>query len=150
MTDLRVLDPAAAAAELAGSSEAARGFLGLDPVTQNEPLLAAELTRMSAGVCRADGGALVGFAPSPGQPRQMLLASTSARPEPVRALLGFLRAYCRYSSCLAMVPAGNASAEAYESCRFTRIGTLRGHWYQSGEYRDVTVYFAKAADACQS
>jgi len=149
MSDLRVLEIAAAAAELADSAEAGRGFLGLDPVTQNEPLLAAELARMSAGVCRADD-ALVGFAPNPGQPRQMFLASTSARPEPVTSLLGFLLTYCRSDSYLAMVPAGHPSAAAFESCRFTRIGTLRGHWYQSGEYRDITVYFAKAAVECPS
>jgi hypothetical protein len=143
------MDSKAAAAALSGMPEAARGFLGLDPVTQNEPLLAAVLHRMAAEVYAADD-ALVGFAPVPGQPRQMLVATTSAQPGPLAALLAFLRTYCRASSYLARVPEGSPSAAACADCGLIRTGVLRGHWYQSGEYRDVTVYYARAADACRS
>jgi hypothetical protein len=146
---LRVMDSKTAAAALSRGPESARGFLGLDPVTQNEPLLAASLTRMAAEVYAADD-ALVGFAPVPGQPRQMLVATTSAHPGPLAALLAFLRTYCRASSYLARVPAGHPSATALADCGLIPTGVLHEHWYQSGEYRDVTVYYARAADACRS
>src|SRR5580700_4570834 len=104
MTELRVLNCAEAAAALSRRPGSARGFLGLDPVTQNESLLAIELARIDAEVY-AVGDELIGFAPNPSQPRQMYVASTSARPEPVAALLAFLRTYRRSSSYLALVPA---------------------------------------------
>jgi hypothetical protein len=129
---------------LAAGGGAARGFLGTDPVTQNRALLAAELTRMGATVCQA-GDALVGFAHRPGQPRQALVASTSGRPEPVAALLAFLRTYHRSTSYLALVPDGSPVAAAFTGCGFRPAGVLREHRYGAGQYHDVLVYVAKAA-----
>lgn len=150
LTGLHMLGPAEAAEALAGAvragvAGAARGFLGTDPVTQNGALLAAELTRMGATVGQA-GDALVGFAHRAGQPRQALVASTSGRPEPVAALLGFLRTYHRSTSYLALVPDGSPAAAAFAGCGFRRAGVLREHRYGAGEYHDVLVYVAKAAD----
>jgi hypothetical protein len=146
---LRMLDPAGAAAALAEAGVVARGFLGTDPVTQNGALLAAELTRMGATVCQA-GDALVGYAHRPGQPRQALVASTSAEPGPVAALLGFLRTYHRSTSCLALVPDGSPAAAAFAGCGFRRAGVLREHRYGAGEYHDVLVYVAKMAETAEA
>ncbi len=142
-TDIRRLDPAAAAAHLRAAAEAGRGFLGLDPVTQNDVLLAAELTRMQAQVFRA-GDMLLGSVPNPDQPRQAFVAATCADPEPLRILLGFLDTRQRCSSFVAMVPDGAACAAAFESCGFRQVGVLRDHRYQSGAYHDVIVYHAES------
>ncbi len=144
-----MLDAAAAAQALSDAAGAARGFFGIDPVAQNCALIAAELTRTGAQVCRA-GDALVGYAHRPSQPRQALVASTSARAEPVATLLSFLRIHHRSTSFLALVPAGSVTIAALEGCGFRPAGVLRDHRYQSGGYHDVLVYFAKAADTCRS
>jgi hypothetical protein len=142
-TDIRRLDPAAAAAHLRAAAEAGRGFLGLDPVTQNDVLLAAELTRMRAQVFQA-GDMLLGAVPNPDQPRQAFVAATCADPEPLRVFLGFLDTRQRCGSFVAMVPDGAASAAAFESCGFRRVGVLRDHRYQAGAYQDVVVYHAES------
>lgn len=147
MAELRMLAVAEAADELGTVPAAARGFLDLDPVTQNAAVLAAELTRRQAQVYRAPDGTLLGYAPNPDQPGQAYVASTSARPEPVAALLEHLHAYRRTTSYVALVPAGAAPAEAFTGCGFRCVGTLREHRYQSGRHVDVLVYFAKAAQA---
>jgi hypothetical protein len=149
MTDLELLDTAAATAGLRAAGVAARGFLGTDPITQNDALLADELTRLTAQVFRA-GDTLVGCTPNLAQPRQAFVASTSDRAEPVRALLAFLGTYRRFTSYVAMVPATAEAHDAFTGCGFTRCGTLREHRYASGGYQDVLVYFVEAEDACLS
>jgi hypothetical protein len=141
MADLTLLGTAEAAALLGAAPEAARGFLGLDPVTQNGPLLARELTRTGAQVLRA-GDVLLGYAPNPGQPRQGRVATTSADPAPLAALLGFLRTYRRCTSFVAEVPDGSVAVPALEACGFTGTGRLPGHVFHSGGYHDVLVYCA--------
>ena len=143
-TDIRRLDPAAAAAGLRAAGRAGRGFLGLDPVTQNDVLLANELTRMQAQVFRA-GDMLLGAVPNPDQPRQAFVAATCADPEPLRAFLAFLGTRQRCGSFVAMVPDGAASAAAFERCGFRRVGVLRDHRYQAGAHQDVVVYHADSA-----
>jgi len=130
-----MLDAAAAAQALSDAAGAARGFLGIDPVTQNCALIAAELTRIGAQVCRADD-ALVGYVHRRGQPRQALVASTSAQAEVLATLLSFLRIYQRSTSYLALVPTGSAAITAFEGCGFRRAGELRDHRYQSGGYQE--------------
>lgn len=141
MADLTLLGTAEAAALMSAAPEAARGFLGLDPVTQNAPLLATELTRAGAQVLRS-GDVLLGYAPNPDQPRQGRVATTSADPEPLAALLGFLRTYRRCTSFVAEVPDGSAAVPALEACGFTDTGRLPGHVFHSGGYHDVLVYCA--------
>ena len=141
MADLTLLGTAEAAALLSAAPEVARGFLGLDPVTQNAPLLATELTRAGAQVLRS-GDVLLGYAPNPDQPRQGRVATTSADPEPLAALLGFLRTYRRCTSFVAEVPDGSAAVPALEACGFTDTGRLPGHVFHSGGYHDVLVYCA--------
>ncbi|HVK23843.1 MAG TPA: hypothetical protein VM677_21015 [Actinokineospora sp.] len=147
-TTIQPLDPTDAATALHAAGKAARGFLGLDPVTQNEPLLAAELVRLNAMVFRY-GDTVVGYVPNTGQPRQGEVATTSAKTEPVRALLAFLDAYRRCTSFVAMVPAGAQAGTAFTGCGFSQVGTLRGHRFQSGGYHDVLVY-AGGKPSCHS
>lgn len=149
MTDLRMLEPAAAAAALREAGPAARGFLGLDPVVQNDTLLARELARREVQVLRGGAG-LLGFAPNPEQPRQAYVASTSTDPEPLRAFLAFLGSYRRCTSYVAQVPEGAPGAEAFEGCGFARVGTLRAHRFASGAYRDVHVYYREGEEPCRS
>jgi hypothetical protein len=147
--DIRRLDPASAAADLRAAADTGRGFLGLDPVTQNDVLLAAELTRMQAQVFRA-GDMLLGAVANPDQPRQAFVAATSADPAPLRAFLSFLGTRQRCTSFVAMVPDGAASVAAFERCGFRRVGALRDHRYQSGGYQDVVIYHASREDTCSA
>ncbi|MFF6959799.1 hypothetical protein [Streptomyces sp. NPDC008317] len=141
MADLTLLGTAEAAARLSAAPQAARGFLGLDPVTQNGPLLARELARTGAQVLQA-GDALLGYVPNPAQPRQGWVATTSADPEPLAALLAFLRTYRRCTSYVAEVPDGSPAVPALEACGFTGAGRLPGHVFHTGGYHDVLVYCA--------
>jgi hypothetical protein len=145
---LQRLDLDAAVAELRSAAESARGFLGLDPVTQNDSLLAAELTSLEAQLFCADGP-LVGFAPNTGQPRQAYVASTCADPEPLRALVDFLVTYQRCTTFVAMVPDGAASVAAFEQCGFERAGVLPRHRWQDYDWQDVLVYVGRV-DSCRS
>lgn len=148
MTDLLRLDPDAAVAELRASADSARGFLGLDPVTQNDALLTAELKALAAQLF-STGESVVGFAPNTDQPRQAYVASTSADPEPLRALLEFLTTYQRCTSFVAMVPDGAESAAGFEQCGFERAGVLPRHRWQDYDWQDVLVYVGRA-DQCRS
>jgi hypothetical protein len=156
MTDLELLAPAAAAAALREAGAAARGFLGLDPVVQNDALLARELGQLDAQIFRLEepifhgGAGLLGFVPNPAQPRQAYVASTSSDPGPLRAFLAFLVSYRRCTSYLAQVPDGAESTAAFESCGFSRVGTLRAHRFESGAYRDVHVYYHGEEGSCRS
>ena len=145
---LQRLDTEAAVAELRTTGASGRGFLGLDPVTQNDSLLAAELKSLEAQFFTV-GEALVGFAPNADQPRQAYVASTSADPEPLRALLEFLTTYQRCTTFVAMVPDGAESAAGFDACGFERVGVLPRHRWQNYDWQDVLVYVGRA-DACRS
>ncbi|MET8995646.1 hypothetical protein [Amycolatopsis sp. Hca4] len=145
MTELRPLSPAEAARGLRRAGTAARGFLGTDPVTQNDALLVRELTRREAQVYAA-GGALVGCVPNRVQPRQAYVSSTSAGPEPVRALLRHLTAYQRRTSFVALVP-GNGAA-AFLGAGFAHSGVLPGHHYAGHAFHDVLVLVKE--ESCRS
>jgi hypothetical protein len=145
---LQRLDLDAAVAALRSATDSARGFLGLDPVTQNDSLLAAELTSLEAQLFGADGS-LVGFAPNTDQPRQAYVASTSADPEPLRALLDFLVTYLRCTTFVAMVPDGTAAVAGFERCGFERAGVLPRHRWQDYDWQDVLVYVGRV-ESCRS
>ncbi|MCK1822333.1 hypothetical protein MTQ10_22660 [Streptomyces sp. XM83C] len=134
---LRLLPPAQAAAELSAAGEAARGFLGLDPVTQNAALLGRELAHRDAVVLRY-GETLLGCAVNPEQPRQAEVAVTAADAPALGALLEFLRTYQRCSSFVSLVPDGRDTS-AFEAHGFRTVGTLRGHRFAQGRYHDVRV-----------
>jgi hypothetical protein len=142
------LDLDAAVAQLRAAADGARGFLGLDPVTQNDSLLAAELTSLEAQLFSA-GGPLVGFAPNTDQPRQAYVASTSSDPEPLRALLDFLVTYQRCTTFVAMVPDGTAAVAGFESCGFEQTGVLPRHRWQNYDWQDVLVYVGRVG-TCRS
>lgn len=142
MADIELLDPAAAAAALREAGPAGRGFLGLDPVTQNDVLLARELERLEAQVFReAAGRAVLGCSPNPVQPRQVCVATTCDDPAVLRAFVGFLATYLRGTSFTATLPADAPSVAAFDGCGFQRVGTLREHFYRSGRYQDCLVYY---------
>jgi hypothetical protein len=147
MTDLRLLDGATAIARLRETGDAARGFLGLDPVTQNDPLLAKQLSRMSAQLGQA-GETVVGWVQNADQPRQAMLATTSADAGAVRAMVQFLAKYQRCTSYVAMVPAGADAEKAFTGSGFREIGVLPEHRYAGGAYHDVRVYFGRTEDTC--
>ncbi|RBM20482.1 hypothetical protein [Streptomyces sp. PT12] len=149
MTDLTPLDPASAAAGLREAGDGARGFLGVDPVTDNDALLARRLAAIDAQVFRA-GDTLLGAAPNPHQPRQAYVASTSADEAALRALLGFLVTYRRTTSWVALAERGAPAVEALRRCGFEERGALRDHRFRAGAAVDVLVWFGKAAAPCPS
>lgn len=149
MTEMRRLDVAGAVAGLRAAGNDARGFLGTDPVTQNDALLGKELTRIGAQFY-GHGDTLLGYLPNRDQPRQAYLASTSADPDALRVFTTFLTTYQRCTSYVAMVPTDCVAADAFDACGFRRVGALREHQYRSGRYHDVVVFYATGEDACRS
>lgn len=149
MTDVQLLDREAAAVSLRSAAEDARGFLGLDPVTQNDALLGKEIAGLGAQIFRA-GNAILGFLPNHHQPRQAVVASTSADAEPLRAFLAFLRSYRRCTSYLTYIPTGSSAIEAFTTCGFSQVGTLKCHYFWRGSYVDVGVYFVNGDSPCLS
>jgi hypothetical protein len=149
MSDIRRLDPAEAASALGAEAGRNRGFLGLDPVTQNHALLVRELTRLEAQLF-ASGADLFGYRINPEQPRQAYLATTATAPEALARFLEFLRNYQRCTSYVSEVSAGSPSVAALTGCGFRPVGTLRDHRFAAGGYHDVTVYFTRGEAACPS
>jgi hypothetical protein len=147
--ELQLLDPVSACVKLRAAGAGARGFLGLDPVIQNDPLLTRELARTGAQLFSA-GDAVVGAVPNQEQPRQAFVATTSADPGPVRALLHFLTTYQRCTSFLALSPAGSPAVAALAGCGFQQVGVLREHRYANYGYQDVLVHFVRAEGSCRS
>ncbi|MCP3760526.1 hypothetical protein [Streptomyces sp. TBY4] len=148
MTDIRPVPLTEAVTALRAAGDACRGFLGVDPVTQNDALLVKELTRTGAQFFRSDG-ALVGCLTNEDQLRQVYVATTTADPEPLRAFLAFLDTYRRITSYVALLPSGNPTLPAFEKCGFTQVGNLKDHHFQAGRHQDVPVYFASAEVACR-
>ncbi|MGW2182054.1 hypothetical protein ACWCXX_28960 [Streptomyces sp. NPDC001732] len=137
---LEQLSPEAAARLLvAADRDTVRGFLDLDPVTQNAALLAREITRRNLTVLR-HGETLLGCAVNPLQPRQASVATTSPDPAALRALLSFLHTYRRCTSFTAETRAGSPVLPALETCGFTRAGVLPGHLFLTGRHHDVLVH----------
>ncbi|HEX6498608.1 MAG TPA: GNAT family protein [Micromonosporaceae bacterium] len=149
MTEMRRLDIAGGVAGLRAAGDQARGFLGTDPVTQNDALLGSELTRIGAQVY-GHGDTLLGYLPNVDQPRQAYLASTSSDPDALRLFTAFLGTYQRCTSYVATVPADSVAVGAFDACGFRRIGMLRDHQYRSGRYHDVVMFFATGEDVCRS
>ncbi|MEU3251185.1 hypothetical protein [Streptomyces sp. NPDC006997] len=117
----------------------ARGFLDLDPVTQNTALLTREIARRDLTVLR-HGTTLLGYAVNPVQPRQAAVATTSSDPAALRALLSFLHTYRRCTSFTAGTPAGSPVLPALDACGFVRAGVLPGHLFLTGRHHDVLVH----------
>lgn len=141
------LTPAQAAARLRTEPGGGRGFLGLDPVTQNDPALIAGLSASQALVW-SFGAALVGACPNPDNPRQAWVATTRADPAALRAAAATLRAYRRTASLLAVAGTGEPAADAVRGCGFTPAGTLRRHDYRSGAYHDVDMHYLSLEQPC--
>jgi len=141
------LSQAEAAARLRTGPDGGRGFLGLDPVTQNDAALVAGLSARQALVW-SFGAALVGAYPNPDNPRQAWVATTSADPAALGAAARTLRVYRRTTSLVAATAAGEPGAEAVRGCGFTGAGTLRGHDYRSGTYHDVDLHYLSLEQSC--
>ncbi|GAB3465364.1 hypothetical protein [Actinophytocola sediminis] len=118
-----------------------RGFLGLDPVTQNYALLAQLLSARQARLFGA-GDAVVGYAPNLDQPRQAQVATTSTDPEVLTGFTDYLRRYGRYTSFLCL----DGPSTALRGFRL--VGTLRAHVYRGGGYHDVDVHLSTGSQPC--
>jgi hypothetical protein len=136
------LAPADAVARLRRTPGQGRGFLGLDPVTQNDALLLTVLAGQGAQLF-GSGDAVLGYVPNADNQRQGFIATTSAEPEVLAAFTEFLRVYRRYTSFVCHVADGDPAIAALEGCGFQVTGRLRGHVFRSGAYRDVNVYFER-------
>jgi len=138
---LRLTDRAAAAALRAAG---ARWFLGLDPVTQNDELLARTLTAVGATVF-GHGDAVVGYTLNPDHPGQAVVDTTGTDPAPLAACLDFLHEYLRCDTFVALVAVDRDPAALRG---FAVVGRLRGHEYRGGTYHDVDVYFRAREGTC--
>lgn len=136
------LAPADAVARLRRTPGQGRGFLGLDPVTQNDALLQILLARQGAQLFGSDD-AVLGYVPNADNQRQGFIATTSADPEVLAAFTEFLRVYRRYTSFVCHVTDGDPAIGALEGCGFRVTGQLRGHLFRTGAYHDVNVYFGR-------
>jgi hypothetical protein len=141
------LAPADAVARLRRTPGQGRGFLGLDPVTQNDALLKILLARCGAQLFGSDvfgsDDAVLGYVPNADNQRQGFIATTSADPAVLAAFTEFLRVYRRYTSFVCHVADGDPAITALEGCGFRVAGRLRGHVFRTGAYHDVNVYFGR-------
>lgn len=148
MVELVLLPAEEVAVRLGRISGSGRGFLELDPVVQNEPLLALLLAARSALVFSYGDDALVGAQANPDNPRQAFVSATSDCPAAVAALLDFLRAHRRCTSAVALVAPGAGAVAAFEALGFTGTGRLRDHYYRSGSYLDALIYYRRLEPTC--
>jgi hypothetical protein len=139
--DIEQIAPDLAVSLLRTATGGGRGFLGLDPVTQNDALLVREMTARRAQVFRY-GDSVVGYAPNPDAPRQAVVATTSADPDVLVGFVSFLRVYRRFTSFTATTTADQPAAKALRAGGFREVARLRDHVYRAGGYRDLHVYFA--------
>jgi acyl transferase domain-containing protein len=143
MTDtaaLRLLSPDEVAARLRTSPGGGRGFLGTDPVIQNDALLARALRDTSARLL-GWRDTVLGTRPNPRNPRQEEVAATSNDADALAALLDFLRAHRHCGSALAVCGPDAAMLPALNQLGFRRTGLLRGHYFRAGRYLDATVHY---------
>lgn len=138
---LQRLATAEGVARLRALGDGGRGFLGLDPRTQNDALLTRLLTEREA-VLFGHGETLLGTYQSKDNPRQAVVAVSGADPAALAALARLLRVYRRHTSMVAFTSPGDPALPALRACRFREVGTLAGHHYRSGAYRDAVVHYA--------
>ncbi|MER5439013.1 hypothetical protein [Streptomyces sp. NPDC002790] len=145
MTELNVLTAEAAATALGRCGQAARGFLGLDPVTQNDALLVLRLRAEEALVFRYGGGnapvaSVLGAVWNPHNPRQAVVSSTTEDPEALTALLDFLRTHRRCVGAVGVCASADPAHAGFAATGFRPVGVLRAHFFRSGAYLDATVH----------
>jgi hypothetical protein len=131
MTEVTQLDLFDGVRRLAATGT--RGFLGLDPVTENDALLSRTLATRNAQLFGC-GDTVLGYVPNPDNPRQAEVATTSTDPSILAAFTEFLRCHRRYTSfvCFGGPPG------ALRGFRYT--GRLREHVFGGGRYHDVHVH----------
>ncbi|TDV54812.1 hypothetical protein [Actinophytocola oryzae] len=117
-----------------------RGFLGVDPVTQNDALLAKVLSAREAHLF-GWGDAVLGYAPNLDNPRQAEVATTSPDPSILAAFTEFLRCHRRYTSFVCV----GGPPEALRG--FRHAGRLRAHHFGGGRYHDVDVHVSTGREA---
>lgn len=122
------------------------GFLGLDPLTQNDQWLMGRLTSMRAAVYVAGRDTIVASAPNFANPRQSQVAVAADDSTALRVLLSFLRSTAYCTSFTATLCASDTGLPALLDCGFREVGTLRNHVFRAGIYRDVGVYYAAESD----
>jgi hypothetical protein len=147
MPDIEPIGLPEAATRLSAADGRSRGFLGLDPHTQNDALLVRRLTALNAQVFTC-GSTTLGYLPNGDNPRQATVASTSDDPLALAAFTSFLHRYRRYTSFVATAEPDAEPARALRGCGFEEVGRMPGHVFRSGRYRDVAIYFASWETAC--
>jgi hypothetical protein len=150
-----------------------RGFLGVDPVAQNAPLMARLLDEAGAEIYQvATGGqavALAGCVRGGRNPRQACVAVAELPPpaapgprepgEPAPAFappqevadvivrfLRFLAEHRQIGTFVTGVLAGDPAVPGLTASGFREVGRLREHVYRSGRYHDLHVLFAGVND----
>jgi len=144
MPELQQLRPAEAITLLRATPRGGRGFLGLDPVTQNDPLLLRRIADTGMQLF-AVGDTVLGYAANPDNPRQAFVATTSEDGAALVALAEHLRVYRRCTSLVCHAAEGEPAVAALLDCGFRSVGLLREHDYRSGAYHDVHVYHVAGA-----
>lgn len=122
------------------------GFLGLEPSTQHDQWMLHRLTQMHAALYVAESGTLLGSAPNPANPRQAQVAVAADDCAALHALLSHLRKTAHTTSFTATSCSTDTSLPALLDCGFQEVGTLRGHVFRAGVYRDVHLYYAAECD----
>jgi hypothetical protein len=136
----RLLTPEQAAARLRALQAGGRGFLGTDPVTQNDALV-ARLLREPPALLMSWGQSLLGARPNLQNPRQAEIASTSGNAEALGSLLGLIGTNLRCESAWAICGPGEPALAALGKLGFRRVGLLRNHYYRSAAYLDATIHY---------
>ncbi|MFT2015468.1 hypothetical protein ACMA1D_06395 [Streptomyces sp. 796.1] len=146
MADLTPVDLADGIHRLRRLPDSGNGFLGLEPTTQHDQWMLHRLTQMDAALCVAESGTLLGSAPNPANPRQSQVAVAADDSAALHALLSHLRATADTTSFTATSCSTDTSLPALLDCGFQEVGTLRGHVFRAGVYRDVYLYYAAECD----
>lgn len=131
----------ATAAATALRAAGARGFLGADPVTQNDALVARTLTGAQLFTDTQDAAGVAGFRPNPDNPRQADIATTATDPATVVAFTRFLHERHRATSFTATAGPGDA---VLLGSGFTEVARLREHVFRGGRFADVAIYHLAA------
>jgi hypothetical protein len=166
--EVRVLDTYEGVDLLRRARNWGRGFLGVDPVTQNAALMARLLDEASAETYQvaAHGSAVAvaGCVRNPVNRRQALVAIAElpaggptdgdprgeAAAAPPAELAKVIRRFLRYlstnrdiTSFVAYAVAGDGALPGLIDSGFREVGQLREHVYRSGAFHDEHVFFVR-------
>lgn len=177
--EVRVLDTYEGVDLLRRAAGWGRGFLGVDPVTQNSTLMVRLLTEAEAETYQvaAHGSAVAvaGCVRNPANRHQALVAiaelpsagpdgapadadprrpAASASPaelaKVIRRFLTYLSTHRDITSFVAHAVVGDGALPGLIDSGFCEVGRLREHVYRSGGFHDEHVFFARLAKVLES